>query len=157
MKSKKLYILFSLCLLIAFILCRNLTPVHYQSPEVSATIVDADTGKPIKDATVQVRWSASLPKGWEGSFFYNLHTSTTTTDTNGMFSISAWGPVALARNWHYYEFDPTVSFSKLGYKSAYKGNDINQDSVTTHALPFVTVTLDRPSWNGERLPLKSIK
>jgi len=154
--SRGLFFVSLLLILIFYASCTLIAPkssVHYRSPEVSAVIVDADTGKPIEGVKVEVSWSALRPKYFEGSDLTNLHAATVVTDTNGVFTIPAWQN-AVAREWRYYEFDPMVSYSKSGYKSDYKDNHNNQDSVTPHALPFVTVTLERPSWNGQRLPLK---
>jgi len=131
-------------------------PVYYKSSPISATVVDAYTGQPIEGATIQVRWSALHHKWPEGADSMDIHTATTTTDKNGLFTIPAWGPVGAARKWHYYDFDPMVSFSKTGYKSAYKDNDNNQDSVTSGAIPFLSVTLKSPSWAGNNLELESL-
>jgi hypothetical protein len=127
--------------------------VYYKSPAVSARIVDADTDEPIEGATVQVRWSALRHYFPEGIDSTNIHIATAETDTNGIFTTPAWGSVAVAREWHYYEFDPMVSFSKPGYGSSYRDNHNNQEFVTTTAMPFIPVKLELPSWAGEELEL----
>jgi hypothetical protein len=146
--------LFGLIFIFSFVLPKSL--VFYRSPAVSGRIIDSYTGQPIEGATVQVRWSALRHHFIEGADSTDIHTATVMTDSNGFFSIPSWGPVGLAREWHYYEFDPMVTFEKTGYKQSYKDNHDNQDSVTSDAIPFFPVTLKLPSWAGNELELEPL-
>jgi hypothetical protein len=125
---------------------------------VSGVVVDAATGKPIEGVSVEVSWSGLREKhffSFESEHeVKKIHVATAVTDTNGFFRIPAWGPVAVAREWRYYDWDPEVSYSKPGYvKPTFKENHNNQRWVTPFALPFGIVNLGRPSWNNQRLPL----
>jgi hypothetical protein len=149
-------------LLLATASCSLFTPnatIYYRSPEVSGVIVDADTGQPVDGVKVQVTWnSIRRTENDHNPDLVNFHTGTAITDTNGLFIIPAWGPMGESRKCHYYEYEPTVSLSQPDCTFSYQGlvcrfinNDNNQDSVTSSAWPWQTVTLDKPSWNGQRL------
>lgn len=153
-----LMLAFAVCLawILFYFVILPKTSIYYRSPEVSAVIVDAYSGQPIEGARVQVNWGALRPRGWHGSDSMDIHTADATTDKDGHFTIPAWGPIAVAREWRCYEFDPTVSFSKPGYNPGNEGNRDNQDSVTSGVIPFLTVTLRLPSWAGNNLELTSL-
>lgn len=145
-----------LCVIAACSLLQK-APIYYQSPEVSATIVDSFTGKPIEGAAVEVRWSALKSRGMCSSDSMNVHNATATTGRDGRFTIPAWGRIGLAKEWYFYGFDPTISFSKPGYKSSYALNRDNQDPVTFGAIPFSTVKLKSPAWAGNELELENLE
>jgi hypothetical protein len=136
------------------------SPVYYKSPEISAVVVDAYTGKPIEGASVYVHWGALRPRGGlfsESSDARDLHVATASTGKDGTFTIPAWGPVGAARAWTFYDWDPAVSVTKPGYKVANKSNRYNQSRVTHDAPYYGTVTLRLPTWAGDRIELERLE
>src|SRR5271169_5555270 len=62
--------------------CSN-SPVHFQSQEVSGTVVDKQTSQPMPDVTVTVRWAALRSTGNEHNpDSIDIKSFTTVTDSN---------------------------------------------------------------------------
>jgi 5-hydroxyisourate hydrolase-like protein (transthyretin family) len=139
--------------LVMALLYRTL-PVRFQSPAVTAIVVDDKTGKPVSDVTVTVVWTAMRRTG-------NLHnpestlinSETSKTDTNGVFTVAAWGPITLESGWFCFSSDPTVSFSKSGKELGdplFNKNHAGFDEI--RPLRLLAYTFEAPSWNGKRIP-----
>jgi 5-hydroxyisourate hydrolase-like protein (transthyretin family) len=129
-------------------------PVRFRSPAVTAIVVDDKTGKPMSDVTVTVIWTAMRrtgnPHNPESTL---INSETTRTDTNGVFTVAAWGPVTLESGWFCFSADPTVTFSKSGKELGdplFNKNHAGFDEI--RPLPFFAYTFEAPSWNGKRIP-----
>ena len=134
--------------------------VYYKSPEISAVVVDAYTGKPIEGASVYVHWGALRPRGGlfsESIDTMELHAATASTGRDGTFTIPAWGPVGAERSWNFYDWDPAVSVTMPGYKVANESNRYNQSRVTPDAPYRGMVTLRPPTWAGDRIELERLE
>src|ERR1700729_271352 len=91
------------------------TLVRYKCPSFSGVVLDDYTGKPIEGAKIEISWSALRPKGWHGSDLMDLHVAMAITDKHGIYTIPAWESEA-AREWIYYEFNPSISIVRPGIK-----------------------------------------
>lgn len=137
--------------------CGN-SPVYFQSQAVSGTVVDKQTGQPLPDVSVTVRWAALHSTGNEHNpDCIDIKLFTTVTDSNGLFIVPAWGPVTLYGSWHYFVTEPEVSFTKSGQFLGSANNDNYKRKidwqVEVDTSPFQKVTFEKPSWNGQKIPM----
>jgi len=141
-----------LLLAVAHVLYFSNGPIHFQSPAVSGTVVDSQTGQPLPGVTVKVRWSVMRSTAnMHDPESRELSDETATTDTNGFFTVPAWGPVTLEHGWFYFSTDPEVTFSRNGQDlgQIYNRNQEGFNEITPSA--YQTVTYELPSWNGTRI------
>lgn len=137
--------------------CGN-SPVHFQSQSVSGTVVDKQTSQPMSDVTVTVSWTALQSTGNEHNpDCIDIKSFTTVTDSNGLFTVPAWGPVTLKGSWHYFVTEPEASFTKSGHFLGTVNNDNYKTKlewqVEVDTSPFQTVTFEKPSWNRQKIPM----
>jgi hypothetical protein len=146
-------------------------PAFYSSPEIHATVVDDESGKPLPDVTVLAIWRDvnSISEGWEGYF----RTYETMTDGEGRFVIPRWGPRAPHADAYLDNRDPELWLLRRGYLLGYADNGgIFDARVFAQGTPVVvgkqppngTVRLrrgqfSRPAeqpcaWNGATLRLR---
>jgi hypothetical protein len=148
----------SFILVLCFMTGCDSSPVHFQSQEVSGTVVDKQTSQPMPDVTVTVRWAALHSTGNEHNpDSIDIKSFTTVTDSNGLFTVPAWGPVTLKGSWHYFVTEPEASFTKSGHFLGSVNNDNYKRKiewqVEVDTSPFQTVTFEKPSWNGQKIPM----
>ncbi len=91
----------------------------YSSPEWSARVIDKETGAPIEGAIVVVRWELER---YSGSFAGWLLITEAVTDKDGIFHVSAWGPLnapsSKGRQTRVSPNMPNVDIFKSGYRTA---------------------------------------
>ncbi len=144
MKRNLTLILLWLGLLPSLSACADRYPPTYSAEAISATVIDADTRKPLAGVVVTANWQ--LLGGMEGNYpVGQLEVLETVTDANGRFHFPAWGPKKRIKG-YLREDDPQLLLFKPGYEYRRLANEvssrINYDSVR------------RSVWNGKVIELK---
>jgi 5-hydroxyisourate hydrolase-like protein (transthyretin family) len=133
--------------------CRSDCPVYFKSPSLSGTVVDIKSGKPMADVSVKVRWSAMRrTANMHNPDCMDIKVATTVTDTNGVFTVPAWGPITLTGGWYYCLTDPEAYFAKSGHDLGMIYNRTYPGYQSVTPFPFQTVIFEKPSWNGQKIP-----
>ena len=147
MKRNLTLILFCLGLLPSLTACADRYPPAYSAEAITATVIDADTRKPLAGVVVTANWQ--LLGGMEGNYpVGQLEVLETVTDANGRFHFPAWGPKKRPKG-YLREDDPQLLLFKPGYEYRRLANEvssrINYDSVR------------RSVWNGKTIELKRFR
>ncbi len=140
-------------LLLLFVFSRRGMNVRYQSQAVSGTVVDAKTAHPMAGVTVTVTWGAMRSTAnMHDPESMCLHSASVVTDSNGVFTVPAWGPETLDWGWFYFSSDPEATFSMDGHALGdpiHNKNHAGLDEI--QPWPLQTITFEEPSWNGQRI------
>src|SRR5262245_40439 len=89
--------------------------LFFASDELSATVTESGSGKPIAGAVVIVYWRLERGK-LHGHDDEVLHKAETVADSQGVFHIEAWGPKYGGLLWSMGGDSPHAYFLKSGYK-----------------------------------------
>ena len=147
----KLLVLLGLCALPA---CAT----TYSALPISARVVDADSGEPLEDVIVVVKWEyeylrreMSESRG-QGTFEF----AETVTNRNGEFSFPAWGPKEVPRDVPGRAFMgpdvPQLAFFKPGYVYEVKGNSL--ETAYLDDRNYVGDPVRGSIWDGKVIGLK---
>ena len=90
------------------------TPTFFKSDEISASVVDEHTGRPVNGAVVVVEWEINHGE-FHGHTYKNLHTVEVVTDDTGHFLVPGWGPKYAGMTWNMRGTEPTAYILKEGY------------------------------------------
>jgi len=88
-----------------------LTPAFYSAKEIRATVVDAETGRPIDRAVVVAVWQLETVSG-EGP---RMQVTEAATDGNGQFFVPGWGPKLRPPLTEFANKSPYLVIFKTGY------------------------------------------
>ena len=91
-------------------------PPFYSAKEISATIVDGETGRPLEGTVVVAQWIYfRVGLGDSGDVDYRLKILEAVTDKEGRFTIPGWGP-RIRYPFHYLRhYAPQLSIFKSGF------------------------------------------
>jgi len=89
------------------------SPAQYSSGPTWGQVIDADTGKPISGALIIAHWDTE--GGMERSRNGTFKVLEATTDSNGNFSMPAWGPEPASPRGELDAYDPAINIFKPGY------------------------------------------
>lgn len=136
----------------------------FRSAGLSAVIVDAETGKPVPDATVVAAWSLDQPGPGHGRAQRVIQRIEARTDRDGAFLLPAWGPRFSLPIWRMAGSSPSLHVLKSGYpvgtlynySSAFGGFKCDgsrlaqvSSGIPTHVSADIVA-----SWSGCRIPLQ---
>jgi hypothetical protein len=143
-----LALLFSIGLTLEDALAQEWPPAVYSAKEISATVVEAETGKPLEGVIVVAQWVLFMSNPVHGDHGPRLYVTEVVTDGNGLFHIPAWGPKPNPR----YPFtslidrDPMLSFFKSGYTSLTVQNRWDRNEAVRFS-----------EWDGKPIKLEKFK
>lgn len=115
---------------------------YYKSDGVSASVVDAETGVPVRDASVVAIWMLEKP-AFHGHDYRALQRVETVTDSNGRFSIEPWSRWVIWPFWEEGHTSPYVYVLRAGYKF-----EIAQNSGMNSSFAYVR-------WSSSQIKLRA--
>jgi len=126
----------------------------YSAKPITATVVDAQTNRPIEGVVVVAHWE--LNGGLEGgNIVGNMMVMETTTDSGGVFHFSAWGPRLKPKGTPFSaqlkDNDPEFYLFKSGYRPGVFKNAGDMDKERRD--PRVRAS----DWDGKEMPLKKFE
>ena len=122
-------------------------PPIYFAREITAKIVDEDTGQPIEGAVVVAEWV--LYAGGHGG---RINTIETQTNADGVYHMAAWGPRIRTPWARLINRDPTMTFFKGGYYPDGGGNHReSRDIIRTSDYDGKILKLKKFDGNFEKL------
>jgi hypothetical protein len=143
-------LLVGIALLATLSACSN----TYRAPEISAQVVDAETGLPIEDAVVLLSWQ-SRQNSFAGHGIIEglIQVVEVLTDANGMFTSPAWGPKKDPHSGFADRYQPNITVFKSGYLLGQFDNDDYKG--------YGKIEYDFPSelkskWDGKVLALEAL-
>lgn len=145
--NRNIHRVFCLLMLAVMPACADNYPPTYSAEAITATVIDAETKKPMEGVIVTANWQ--LLGGMEGNYpVGQQEVLETVTDANGRFHFPAWGPKKRPKG-YLREDDPQLLLFKPGYEYKRLANavssKINHDPVR------------RSVWNGKVIELKRFK
>lgn len=119
--------------------------LYYSAAPIDATVVNAETGKPLEGVIVTANWR--LMGGLEGgNELGQMMVMETLTDKNGRFFFPAWGPKRNVSDGHIKSDGPQLLLFKTGYRYVVLSN---KTSVTDRPGPSL-----KSDWNGKTIEMK---
>jgi hypothetical protein len=99
-------------------------PDTYAGAAIGGRIVDGATGKPIEGAVVVASWIVSPTYYFHApTKFKVIHLVEAVSDTNGNYSIPAWGPIERPSGWEKFRAsDPSLGVFKPGFEPVFLEN-----------------------------------
>lgn len=118
-------------------------PRLYAAKEISARLVDEDSGRPLEEVVVVAQWV--LWVAGPGTHGPRLHVLETVTDSAGQFHFPGWGPKPNPRSpiTRLIDRDPLLSFFKPGYRPQTVQNRWERNDSVRFS-----------EWNGKSITLK---
>ena len=101
-------------------------PPEYSAEKIVGTIVDAETGKPIKGAVVVASWVLT-GYGQTLAGIERFKIMETVTDKKGHYGIEGWGPAKRKIDRCFWNEDPLLSIFKPGYYPKTLANSHSDD------------------------------
>lgn len=126
------------------------TPVTYSAEPIEAWIIDAGTKQPLEGVIVIAHWV--LEGGIHVDRVGELVIMETTTDKNGRFYFSGWGPIRHWKRSRLTNMDPELLIFKSNYEYQRLTNPSTKEAIEGKPYP-----LRRSQWNGKTIALKSFK
>jgi hypothetical protein len=122
--------------------------ISYSAESIEGWVVDAETGAPIEDVVVVAHWQLRGPI--EGNPAGDVTVLETTTDKEGHYFFSAWGPTAVvdptALLWR---DDPMMHFFKSDYEL------LTLHNRATVKMENALRPMRSSDWNGKTIRLKN--
>jgi hypothetical protein len=87
-------------------------PMAYSATGIQAVVVDEQTGRPLEGVVVVARWVLRR-MGGDGP---SLHVAEAVTDSNGRFTVAAWGPKPRPPLMQLQDKSPLLILFKHGYE-----------------------------------------
>src|SRR6185312_6211859 len=108
-------------LVVAFLLPRDAGGAFYSAPAIEATVVDAETHRPLEGVNVVAHWVVRYGQLGEMHYHYvAFKLMEAVTDANGRFHFPAWGPEATPLSLGLFATmssrDPDIIFFKSDYQ-----------------------------------------
>jgi len=114
--------------------------LSYSAKPITATVLDAETGKPVEGVIVNAYWHLE-DQGGHGLGPFNV--TEAVTDSNGGFFMPGWGPMEVpqypSQPFLRARLDPNQPWLQL-FKHGYKFEMVQGDESTSY--------LDNPFWTG---------
>ena len=149
---------------LSFALVVLLPPFYYESPEVSASVIDVETRMPIAGAVIIIITEVEKRRMLHGSDDKVLQRLETVTDQSGKFRVDGWGPKFVGVGWNMVGSSPRAYVLKSGYKfevvsnytSQYGGLTCPGSKIeeTTGGIPIQKHSFIVTSWNMCPIELK---
>ncbi len=147
-KFKKRWIFLGLLTLLTY-QCLYPDPMFYFAKSIDAQVIDVDTGEPINDVVVVAFWL--LDGGWEGGSNRGVvNVIETTSDAQGNFHFSGWGPKKIP---HWFSWDARLKGDSpqiLLYKKGYYPRQLRDRYRPT----FFTSPFTDSSWDGMQVKMQ---
>ncbi len=164
---KRTLTLICLCLLPSLAACADRYPPTYSAEAITATVIDAETKKPLPGVIVTANWQ--LLGGMEGNYpVGQLEVLETVTDANGRFHFPAWGPKQRIKG-YLREDDPQLLLFKPGYEYRRLNNYEPRANAVIGRYQNDPVAIEverqnrgyspnrRSEWNGKVIELKRFR
>jgi len=127
--------------------CADRYPPTYSAEAITATVIDAETKKPLPGVIVTANWQ--LLGGMEGSYpVGQMEILETVTDQHGRFHFPAWGPKKRPKG-YLREDDPQLLLFKPGYEYQRLANAVSSK------INYGSVR--RSEWNGKVIELRRFR
>ena len=138
MRRAHAYTVWSVGLLVGFVLLNVVFPFVWISLPLNGRIVDASGGAPIVGAVVVASWTV---KGLEGYPVRRLAVEEAVSDSNGRFHIAGWGPRFHFGDGRLGRSEPELRFLARGYEplfvARFLGNRREFGVITTSPNPVL--------------------
>ncbi len=144
--------------------CADRYPPTYSAEAITATVVDAETKKPLPGVVVTANWQ--LLGGMEGNYpVGQMNVLETVTDQHGRFTFPAWGPKKRPKG-YLREDDPQLLLFKPGYEYRRLNNYQPRANAVVGRYPNDPVAIEierqnrgyspnrRSEWNGKVIEMK---
>lgn len=144
-KKKKTLIILSPFILLFVVMLLLQKNFIYFSEEITGTVVDWETGKPIEGVCVTAFWIPYYPAPGSGGHkgVYMVYESV--TDKEGRYRIPAWGPRP-APLFGSLDTAPNLYYFKKGYKFRMLANNVESNSM-----------IRKSDWSGETIKMERFK
>ena len=130
----------------------------YSALPIAAQVVDADSGEPLEDVIVVVKWEFDyIPPGIsEHRGFGTFEFAEAVTNKNGEFMFPGWGPKAVPSDTPSRAFmspnNPTIALFKPGYLYEVKNNPLQTAYLDDRN--YIGDPVRHSTWNGKVIRLK---
>lgn len=128
------------------------SPLFYSAEAIEATVIDAETRKPLEGVIVVANWQLE-----EGTFGGNVQAGQlmvmeAVTDKDGKFHFPGFGPKTVWKG-HLVNEDPHLLLFKSGYEYKRLFNHISMSGYREHVLKQVRSS----DWNGKTIEMKRFR
>jgi hypothetical protein len=130
---------------------------QYAAEAITATVVDAQTRKPVEGALVIAHWIATDVIAIAAHEVGTVEILEAITDSAGKFHFDAWGPKDYVGAGMLGASDPDITVFKRGYEPLWVGNGRYETPPSKDASQRKTGAVRSSLWNGETLTLKPFK
>lgn len=130
-----------LSMIVSFAFACDAASLSYSAKPIRATVVDAESGQPIKGVVVNAYWHME-DRGGHGLGPFNV--TEAVTDASGAFVMPGWGPMEVPKFSNdpmlYPRLDPDQPWLQF-FKSGYRFKRVLGDEPTSY--------LNDPAWTGD--------
>jgi len=130
---------------------------QYAAEAITATVVDAQTRKPVEGALVIAHWIATDVISITAHELGTVEILEAITDSAGKFHFDAWGPKDYVGAGMLGDSDPSITIYKREYETLWVGNSRYNIPPRKSYDERKTGTLRSSLWNGETLNLQPFK
>jgi hypothetical protein len=151
MRRKLSFVHLLLGLSLSLSACATDFPDTYSAEAIEATVVDADSHKPLAGVIVTANWALSSGNPGGSTPAGQLKVLETTTDKDGVFRFPGWGPIKRKQGFLLYD-DPQLLLFKSGYD--YRRLNNYRDGVALEGLWRAPVRTSQ--WDGKTIELNKL-